>query len=218
MVVLAFTGLFAPATVTGATKSNGAAPSHGYTATSASLAARATVQNTGTTAATSVTVRFDLYDSVQSYGDTSDTASTNNTLEGEAAASGNALMLAKTAHAAIVASTTTAAAVDIPAGGTMELSAAVPVDTPQLWSIPRPYLYTLTATVLVGTQVVDSFNISVGIYSSEWTADTGFYMNAKPVKVRGFCDHNDFGGVGMASEKKKRINLLTKSARGHWTS
>ena len=30
-------------------------------------------------------------------------------------------------------------------------------------------------------------------------------MNAKPVKVRGFCDHNDFGGVGMAVPDRVKL-------------
>ena len=44
-------GLFAPATITGAISSNGAAPTDGLVAASASLSARTTLRNGGATAA-----------------------------------------------------------------------------------------------------------------------------------------------------------------------
>ena len=88
----------------------------------------------------------------------------------------------------------------VAAGGTAEATATVPLANPELWSIPRPYLYTLTATTVLGgpQTAVDAVNISVGIYDGEWSADHGFAMNDRHIKIRGFCDHNDFGGVGMA--------------------
>ena len=88
----------------------------------------------------------------------------------------------------------------VPPGGIAEATATVSLTNPQLWSIPRPYLYTLTATTVLGgpQTAVDAVNISVGIYGGDWSADRGFAMNGRHIKIRGFCDHNDFGGVGMA--------------------
>ena len=79
----------------------------------------------------------------------------------------------------------------VPAGGTAEATASVPLTNPELWSIPRPYLYTLTATTVLGEsqRAVDAVNISVGIYDGEWSADHGFAMNDRHIKIRGFCDH-----------------------------
>jgi len=77
--------------------------------------------------------------------------------------------------------------------GTISLTAA------NLWSIPRPYLYTLISELLSASgDVVDATNTTVGFRSLHYTADQGFFMNDAHVKVRGFCDHASFGGVGAA--------------------
>lgn len=55
----------------------------------------------------------------------------------------------------------------------------------ELWSVGRPYIYTLRATVNSG----DSWNTTFGIHSTRWTGDKGFFLNDEHVKVRGFCDH-----------------------------
>jgi hypothetical protein len=44
----------------------------------------------------------------------------------------------------------------------------------------------------------DSVNTTIGFRSFQWDADTGMTLNGEQAKIRGFCDHNDFGGVGMA--------------------
>jgi hypothetical protein len=70
-----------------------------------------------------------------------------------------------------------------------------------LWSVGHPFLYTLVASVVSSakpTTILDSVNTSVGIRSLKYTGDGGFFMNSEHVKVRGFCDHESWGGVGMA--------------------
>lgn len=79
----------------------------------------------------------------------------------------------------------------------------------ELWSVSRPYLYTLVVTVR-STSGVDSLNTSFGIYNTTWTGDRGFFMNDQHVKIRGFCNHESFGGVGMAIPD--RINLFRAQA------
>ena len=82
----------------------------------------------------------------------------------------------------------------------------------ELWSVPRPYLYTLVVEVKAadGT-VLDTFNdSSVGFRTIRFDADTGFHLNGQDVKVRGFCDHNDFASVGVAVPD--RLNLFRAQA------
>ena len=89
------------------------------------------------------------------------------------------------------------------ATATGDVSAAVAkatlkLPTAQLWSIARPYLYTVSATIVQHGADGDSVNASVGVRSLRWDANSGFFLNGQHSKIRGFCDHNDFGGVGMA--------------------
>ena len=85
--------------------------------------------------------------------------------------------------------------------GTMNLK------TVELWSSQRPYLYTMLTEVLTTDgQLLDNITTSFGFRRTKWMADTGFYLNDQPYKWRGFCDHNDFAGVGVAVPE--RVNLF----------
>jgi hypothetical protein len=46
--------------------------------------------------------------------------------------------------------------------------------------------------------VVDTVNFTTGIRTVEFDADRGLLLNSESVKVRGFCDHSNWGGVGNA--------------------
>jgi hypothetical protein len=46
--------------------------------------------------------------------------------------------------------------------------------------------------------VVDDLNISFGVREITLDANTGMRLNGLPLKMRGFCDHSSFGGVGAA--------------------
>lgn len=76
----------------------------------------------------------------------------------------------------------------------------------ELWSVARPYLYTLAITVSVGGSVVDAVNETVGIRNIAWDAAQGLFINSQPVKMRGGCNHESFTGVGAALPE--RIDLL----------
>ena len=64
------------------------------------------------------------------------------------------------------------------------LNASIYVHQAALWSIPRPFLYTLMSEVVdaAGT-VVDVVNTTVGVRTLNYTGDHGFFMNDKHVKV-----------------------------------
>eukprot|EP00730_Choanoeca_flexa_P006129 TRINITY_DN12089_c0_g1_i2.p1 TRINITY_DN12089_c0_g1~~TRINITY_DN12089_c0_g1_i2.p1 ORF type:complete len:1061 (+),score=193.83 TRINITY_DN12089_c0_g1_i2:86-3268(+) len=86
------------------------------------------------------------------------------------------------------------------------LRVQLPVRSAELWSIARPYLYTLVTRIVVGNTATDIVNTTIGIRSTNFTADKGMFMNDQPVKARGFCNHNDFEGVGMGIPD--RVNLF----------
>ncbi len=67
------------------------------------------------------------------------------------------------------------------------------VDSPELWDIDDPNLYTFR--LAVGDEVEDT---TVGFRSFRFDANKGFFLNEKHIKLRGACVHHDFGGVGVA--------------------
>ena len=93
-------------------------------------------------------------------------------------------------------------------------SSPISFNSAELWSIPRPYLYTLQVIVsscptwptCEGRVPLDSGNTSIGIRSIEWDPDRGLFLNQQPVKMRGFCNHESFAGVGAAIPD--RVDLL----------
>ena len=79
-------------------------------------------------------------------------------------------------------------------------NASLSVTGAKLWSIGSPSLYTLVSTVKESSSAkeLDTVNTSIGIRSLKYTGDGGMFINEEHVKVRGFCDHESWGGVGMA--------------------
>ena len=76
---------------------------------------------------------------------------------------------------------------------TETVMAGFTVSCPHLWSVDEPYLYTLHVDC-----DGDKAEVDFGIRSVGFDPDRGFLLNGKPLKVRGACVHQDFGGVGVA--------------------
>lgn len=74
----------------------------------------------------------------------------------------------------------------------------VRVEDPRLWSIESPHLYRLITTVKQGDAVVDTYETPFGIRTIRFDPDQGFFLNGKPVKIKGVCCHQDHAGVGSA--------------------
>ena len=95
-------------------------------------------------------------------------------------------------------------------GGTATLSAVATLSAPALWSIGRPYLYTVAVALLDGGErrgaQLDAINVTLGLKHAVFDADQGLMLNGQPIKLRGFCDHDNWGGVGAAVPD--RINLF----------
>ena len=78
----------------------------------------------------------------------------------------------------------------------------------ELWSITRPYFYKLQVQVISTSDqsVFDNSTYPIGARQLHWDAKSGFYLNGKHFIWRGFNNHNDFTGVGIAIPD--RINLF----------
>lgn len=83
------------------------------------------------------------------------------------------------------------------AAGGQEVTQQITVAHPELWSIETPRLYTLQTEIEQGGRVVDSTETPFGIRTIRFDAARGFFLNGKPVKIKGTCNHQDFAGVGV---------------------
>ena len=67
-----------------------------------------------------------------------------------------------------------------------------------LWSCERPGLYRLRTSVSVRGETVDQITTDFGVRTIGFDANRGFFLNGKPIKIKGTCNHQDFAGVGVA--------------------
>lgn len=70
---------------------------------------------------------------------------------------------------------------------------------PKLWSVEEPNLYKLRTEILVGDQVVDTYEERFGFSWSEFDADEGFLLNGEWMKLQGVCLHHDQGSLGSVA-------------------
>jgi len=86
----------------------------------------------------------------------------------------------------------------IPAGSTLDIAQTLRVDNARLWSLENPRLYRLHTDVAVTRgRIVDAVDTPFGIRTIRFDAARGFFLNGKPVKIKGTCNHQDFAGVGI---------------------
>ena len=82
--------------------------------------------------------------------------------------------------------------------GAVTQTQQITVARPALWSIETPQRYTLHTEIQQGGRVVDATDTPFGIRTIRFDAEKGFFLNGKPVKIKGTCNHQDFAGVGVA--------------------
>ena len=87
----------------------------------------------------------------------------------------------------------------------------IAVTHPHLWSPESPYLYQAVTDILQGEKIIDHVVTNFGIRSINITADNGFLLNGKPIKLRGGCMHHDNGPLGAVTidrAEERRVELL----------
>jgi len=85
------------------------------------------------------------------------------------------------------------------------------VNNPLLWDVDSPNLYVLKTTIISDNKVVDETETTFGIRTIEFTADKGFFLNGKNMKLKGVCIHHDGGMLGAAvpyGVMERRIKIL----------
>jgi beta-galactosidase len=96
-------------------------------------------------------------------------------------------------------------------GMNAEVSQTLKVSAPVLWSDERPYLYKVISELRQRGRVVDRYETPLGIRTFRFDVDKGFFLNGKPVKIRGVCNHHDLGSLGAAVNTRaieRQLELL----------
>lgn len=89
-------------------------------------------------------------------------------------------------------------AVEVGGFSTKTLVQTVDVEDPDLWSPDSPALCKLRTTVRGAAGRVDMAAQSFGFRTARLDPDTGFWLNGRNLKLKGFCNHQDHAGVGAA--------------------
>ena len=69
---------------------------------------------------------------------------------------------------------------------------------PALWSPEAPNLYSAIVSIESAGRTRDGERVSFGVRTVAFDVDHGFFLNGKPVKIKGTCNHQDHAGVGAA--------------------
>ena len=72
------------------------------------------------------------------------------------------------------------------------------VSRPERWDIDNPKLYKLKIEVIRDGEVIDSESTRIGFRTFYVDAQKGFFLNGRPLKIKGTCNHQDHAGVGVA--------------------
>lgn len=90
-----------------------------------------------------------------------------------------------------------------------------PVESPHLWDVEDPYLYTLQAELLEDGQVIQRESLKIGFCSKEFTPEEGFLLNGRKLRLNGVCEHHDLGAFGAAfSREAMRRKFLRLRSMG----
>ncbi len=72
------------------------------------------------------------------------------------------------------------------------------IEDPKVWDIDDPNIYNVITKVYYKDELVDSDETVCGFRTIAMDPEKGFLLNGRPVKLFGTCNHQDFGGIGVA--------------------
>jgi beta-galactosidase len=86
--------------------------------------------------------------------------------------------------------------------GVVDFQQTIEVNDPQLWSTEEPNLYKVVISIEAGGRLADEYSEQIGIRYFHFDKDKGFFLNGKPMKILGVCNHHDLGALGAAVNKR----------------
>jgi beta-galactosidase len=107
----------------------------------------------------------------------------------------------------------------IESGNNFEFNQDLAVSSPSLWTVDSPVLYTAVNEIYcmngkVMSKVIDKVENKFGIRTISLSAEKGFILNNKPLKLKGGCMHHDNGPLGAAAydrAEERRVELMKTS-------
>jgi beta-galactosidase len=99
----------------------------------------------------------------------------------------------------------------LPKGGVRVFTQQTAVAKPRLWSLDEPNLYTAVTRTYVSGTLTDEARTPFGIRSTRFDPNDGFFLNGKPLKLKGVCLHHDLGALGAAFSEaalERRLKAL----------
>ncbi|WP_437921439.1 sugar-binding domain-containing protein [Sphingobacterium sp. LRF_L2] len=84
----------------------------------------------------------------------------------------------------------------------------------KLWSPESPHLYSARLRILEGTKLIDQQTIPFGVRTISYSAEDGFKLNGKMIKINGGCVHHDNGALGAAAYDRaeyRKAEILKKA-------
>jgi beta-galactosidase len=102
----------------------------------------------------------------------------------------------------------------IPAGEERETNEQAAIKRPQLWSCETPVMYKAVTEIYKSGKMVDSEKLWFGIRQISFTANNGFQLNGKTMKLKGGCFHIDNGPLGSKAydrAEERKVELLKAS-------
>lgn len=101
----------------------------------------------------------------------------------------------------------------VPAGKTRTFAMSFDVKNPKLWSPETPEVYTMTTELLVDGKPVDKVSNDYGYKWIKIDNNKGFFLNGKPLKLKGVCLHHDQGALGAVANRaaiERQIQMMKK--------
>ena len=74
--------------------------------------------------------------------------------------------------------------IELPANSEKEITQTINVSNPLLWTPETPNLYQAQIQVIKDKKVIDDTKTNFGIRSIKFTAENGFQLNGKTVKIK----------------------------------
>ena len=87
---------------------------------------------------------------------------------------------------------------NIHVGALQTLKQTFSLQSPVQWSIEKPYLYKAVTKISCEGKITDEYTTPFGVRNFNFDVDKGFFVNGKPVKIVGVCNHHDLGCLGTA--------------------
>lgn len=99
----------------------------------------------------------------------------------------------------------------LPANCVEKLEQSCTINSPVLWDLDNPYLYTIKTHISQNGRQIDGSETRAGIRTLHFDPGKGFSLNGRNMKIKGVCIHHDAGCLGAAVPKevwRRRLLIL----------